>query len=302
MNISKRLYLTLLCATLCIFLFGCKSQDELHVIVPQGSPSYATLYLRDEDDYDIDVVLGPDPLVAAFGSHTYDVIIAPTNLGAKLYQSSKDYVCAASIVWGNYYLISHQDISIDHLGDKTIYAFGQNQTPDILLQYILSNQFQQSQLEYVSSTTEIITQFLLSPDDVYLIAEPALSQLSDQYSSIIHTIDVQALYTQYSGQQAYPQASVFVKATFDQDTINRIKTDIQLSIDKIHDFDVIEQTSQLLETTLSIESLQQSITHSYLNFVSGIDAKPAIEAYFNIIMQQNPQLIGQTLPEDSFYR
>ena len=111
---------------------SCKN-EKLTIIAPYGSPSYATVYL---DDYDISVVQGADPLVAAFGAKNYDVIIAPTNLGAKFYNASPEYQLAASIVWGNLFLISQRSIDIESLDHIDLYTFGYNQTPDIVLNYI----------------------------------------------------------------------------------------------------------------------------------------------------------------------
>ncbi len=69
-------------------LSSCKSEQITMVVPPAGSPQLAQLYMQDSDDYDVTIVEGADPLVAAFGSSSYDVIIAPTNLGAKLYDSN----------------------------------------------------------------------------------------------------------------------------------------------------------------------------------------------------------------------
>jgi len=70
--------------------------DELSVLIPFGSPalSMAGLLINEDNQvgeysldeyvtYKTEIVNGSDPLVAAFTSQRHDVIIAPTNLGAK---------------------------------------------------------------------------------------------------------------------------------------------------------------------------------------------------------------------------
>lgn len=298
----KKGYTCLVVICLCLLLFGCKSnRDILSVIVPYGSPSYATLYLGENDDYRLDVVQGADPLVAAFGSHQYDVIIAPTNLGAKFYQSSKDYILVSSIVWGNYYLLSKTPLSFDDLNHHKIYSFGQNQTPDIILNVILDFYDVTPEITYLSSALEVSTRFIQNPQDVYLMAEPMLSQL-EQSLDTCYTLDLQSAYQHVSGFDMYPQASVFVKSSLNDHTLNDIKNDLSEAITWVNDWDNLETIQQLLNSDISIEQLQTSIMRSHLVYKDAIDAKSQIETYFEIILSNNPLLIGNQLPESDFYR
>jgi len=125
--------------TLSVLLFGCqKETDVLTIMVPSGSPALAQIYLQQNvEQYRVDVVNGADGLLYAFGSASHDVIFAPTNLGAKLYQSGMNYLFAGTVVWGNYYLIAKNQSTFDiaSLEGKNVVVFGQNQTSDIILRY-----------------------------------------------------------------------------------------------------------------------------------------------------------------------
>lgn len=288
------------CFLISCLLFSCHQTERITILVPKGSPEYAVLYLDDEN-YNVEVVNGPDPLIAAFGSKTYDVIVAPTNLGAKFYQSSTDYQLNASIVWGNYYLISADPLTVDDLADQTINTFGQNQTPDIVLNYLLSNNQINATCNYLSSSLEISTQFMMDPHQIYMIAEPALSALIHEYGDI-HTLDLQALYTEASGQMSYPQASVFIRSSLSEQTVHTVQNDIEQSVTMINDKTNIDQTKSLLESSLDTQTLYASITRSHLSFLSAQQAKSQVESYFSLILNQNSALIGNSLPADSFYR
>ena len=86
------------------------------MLVPSGSTAMAlahlvatTPQLGDHVTYTVQpYVQGSDPLVAAFTSETSQVIVAPTNLGATLYQKELPYQLVATLVWGNLYLISNE--------------------------------------------------------------------------------------------------------------------------------------------------------------------------------------------------
>lgn len=294
----KKIYCLFIICMLCIITSCQKDIHKIRVIVPYGSPSYATLYLS--DDFEVDVINGVDPLIAAFGSKNYDVIVAPTNLGATLYQSSKSYVLAATIVWGNYFLISDSPISNYDLMHKTIYAFGENQTPDIILKHVCDSLSVDTSFNYLSSSVEITAQFLQSSNDIYLIAEPALSVLKDSFDTV-YTLDLQSYYHDNVNDGMFPQASVFVKSSLNESSISTIKSSILSAIENIQDSKNMQQTAQLLDSNLNLSTMMKSIEHSHLHFVDASSAKLAIEAYFELILEQNPYLIGNQLPDEEFY-
>ncbi len=277
-----------------VVLTNCR-QDQIKVIVPYGSPSYTTMYL--DDTYDVSVVLGADPLVAAFGSKDYDVIIAPTNLGAKFYNINQTYQIAATIVWGNLYLISKDQISIDDLANETIYAFGQNQTPDIILNEILADHNQSPTVTYQSSASEVISLFKTNERGIYLVAEPQLSILEQDQS--ISILDIQVLYQEMTGSHAYPQASVFVHKDLSDKDVENIKNDISHSMVNLVNKDNEAEVSDALDIDIHILSDVLSRSNVYYQEVS--DIKIDIENYLKMIINQNQNLLD-ALPDESFYR
>ena len=59
---------------------------KLNIIAPEGTPSLglSNFYIENSDTFNtFDIKGGSDPLVAAFNSDKYDIIVAPTNLGVK---------------------------------------------------------------------------------------------------------------------------------------------------------------------------------------------------------------------------
>ena len=94
-----------------LLLFSCEKKDEktYKVIMPSGTPLIAFGNLLDDNNFDIEVVNGSDPLQAAFIGGEYDIIVAPFNLGAKLYLAEKSsYLLEAIITTNNTYLISKE--------------------------------------------------------------------------------------------------------------------------------------------------------------------------------------------------
>lgn len=276
----------------------------LSVMVPAGSPALAQLYVQEESDaYDVDVVNGSDPLVAAFGSGSHDVIFAPTNLGAKLYNSGCGYVFAGAVVWGNYYLVAKtaEEFTLASLTGKTVVVFGQNQTSDIILRHILSENGVTANLTYVDSVATATAQFLADDSLVILTAEPSLSTLEGQVGDL-DVIDLQDAYADLTGSDSYPQAGVFVKSDLDPQLAFAFLTDLETSVERVNAN--VEEASDLavsLGYGFSRSVLITAIPNSHLAFVSAADSRTAVEAYFTMILGYAPALIGNALPDDGFY-
>jgi len=301
----KKLFSLLSITILSAILIACGSKNPvLTIMVPSGSPALAQLYLQsDTEHYQIDIVNGSDPLVAAFGSGSHDVIFAPTNLGAKLYNAGTDYLFAGTIVWGNYYLVTKGDAVFDlsSLAGKTIVVFGQNQTSDVILRYILAENEISATLVYVDAVATAAAQFLHDETLIIMTAEPTLSVLAAEKSEL-DVIDLQVEYQQITGSDSYPQAGVFVKSTLADSFVEDLLADLADSIDRVNDDPTAAaQLAISLGYAFSEAVLFTAIPNSHLIFADAQDSRDRLEAYFEIIMAFNPALVGGALPDDAFY-
>jgi len=296
----KKLLLIIL---LSFILFGCKKEDSIKIIVPYGSPELAQLYLENSSDYQVDVVSGPDPLVAAFGSSSHDVIFAPTNLGAKMYQSKDSYQLLATIVWGNYYLVSSssEEFNISSLDGKNITIFGKNQTSDIILKYLFSELNISPLITYVDSVSSAAQLFLTFQESIVLLAEPAYSNVMNQLP-LTQTIDIQEVYESVTGKDSYPQSGVFIRKNLEKSKILKIENDLINSIDNANQ-NPMEAALLAVELKMGLpkEIISNAILNSNLRYVSAKDSKEAIIFYFGLILSMNEALIGGQLPNDLFY-
>jgi NitT/TauT family transport system substrate-binding protein len=301
----RRLFILSLCLSLIGILTACQSDtDKISMMVPFGSPQLATLYLENnKDHYDVDIVSGPDMLISAFSSLSHDVIIAPTNLGARLYQSGSPYQLLASIVWGNFYIVSlNVDLdSITDLNQKSITVFGQNQTSDIIIKYIIESLNLDVTIDYVDSVSTALGMLISNQSDIIMIAEPSLSVLR-QTQSNLNIIDLQDVYQSITGTSSYPQAGVFVHKDLSKSKINRLKADLDASIALVNQNpELAGLLAETLKVGLSAQVIESAIPNSHLNYVSAQDSKSAIITYFELILSLNPNLIGGQLPDDGFY-
>lgn len=311
----KKLLSLFLVVALLVTVSGCKKEDvNLKIMAPIGSPALAQTYMEstlpslgDNVTYEIEVVSGVDPLVAAFTSGSHDIIYAPTNLGAKLVSTGVDYQLAATVVWGNLYLATGTDDTFDlsDLDGKTIVVFGENATPHIILKAILDNETYTVPpvLEFVDSAGTANATLIQDPSKIVLLAEPVLSVASlPSNVANLKSINLQVAWENLTGDSSYPQAGIFVKTGLDSDAVDAYLEQVELSIEAaLNDPAAVAQMGEDLGYTFPLPVMTSAIPRSNLEFVTAIDSKTALEAYFSYIIDFNAALIGGALPEDDFY-
>jgi len=300
----KKILLALLTVLGIGVFVGCRAEEPISLMVPSGSPALAQLYLQENNEgYEVSVVNGADPLIAAFGSESHDVIFAPTNLGAKLIGSGAGYRFGGAVVWGNYYLVGQttESFTLEYLQSRTVVVFGQNQTSDILLRYILSENEITSTFQYVDAVTTATAQFLADDSLVILTAEPSLSVLKESRPDL-DIIDLQAEYQKLTGESSYPQAGVFLRSTLDSARARAILDDLRFSVERVNENPEEAATMAVsLGHPFSAAVLIAAIPNSHLAFVDANLSRDALENYFSMILQYNLNLLGGALPTDEFY-
>lgn len=317
----KKILSILVLSILVFGLASCKDTEQekeavhLKIMAPIGTPALSQTYMEstlpsigDNVTYEIDSISGTDPLIAAFGSGSHDIIYAPTNLGAKLISTGLDYKFAGAVVWGNLYVAStgYDNFNLDDLEGQEIIAFGQNATPDIILQTILSNHtfITAPTITYVDSVTQAQAEILLDNTKIVLMAEPALSVLGlpTKLGENMDVIDLQNEWEIVSGSSSYPMAGIFVKSDLDIDTVEAYLAAVENSIDMANtNPSQVAQMAVDLEYGFPLGVLISSIPRSNLEFHSALDSKNALETYFTYILDLNGALIGGELPGDEFY-
>ena len=297
LKLSKKTLLFTL-SILILSLFGCK-KDTISLLIPTGGPAYATSYLQTNSKYDTTVVSGSDALTAAFNDIGYDVIIAPVNLGAKLYNAKPNYPLVGVITWGNYYLISETSFDLSSINRLEVTAFGENQIPDFLIQFIFNHYEIEYEITYMDSVAAITSAYLLDSSKVYLIAEPSLSILETKKT--VHKVDLQLQYQEITQMTGFPQAGVFVHKEMSEKELLELITDLTNSIDEIKTSP--DAYKQLLNVGIELpESIYlQALNNSHIEFKDAQTSKAALIDLFERIYAFNPAFIGK-LPNDSFYR
>lgn len=277
---------------------GCK-KTKIHLLVPTGGPQYATAYLQKDASYEMTVVSGAEALTAGFNDIGYDVIIAPVNLGAKMFQAKPNYPLIGVITWGNYYLISESTIDLSQMNRLEVIAFGENQIPDFLIQFIFDHYNLEVDITYLDSVAAIAGAYILDSSKVYLIAEPSMSVLETKKS--LQYIDLQAEYQAITGSAGFPQAGVFAKKGLSDSQVQSLVSDLIASTTALQEDPKAYEHLTSLGIELPKVAFQNAMLRSNLVFKDANTSKPDLVALFTQIMAFNPNFIGK-IPDETFYR
>lgn len=285
-----------------------QEKHKISLIAPEGTPSLAlaNFYEDNKDSYTtFDIKSGSDPLLAAFTSASYDVIVAPTNLGAKLYNENKaDYVLYQTIVWGNLYLVSSENISsFTDIENQELTIFGKNSTPDIITRSLLNhyNLSDKVTLNYVDDVATANAALKTGKAKYIISAQPSLSKINA--NNTYSVIDLQNEWAKISSSSSYPQASIFFKSSL-KGQIDDILEELTLSVTNTINNPSLsaERATTINKTfeTLGKETLQTAIPHCHYGIEE--NQKDAIEYYFSAMNSLGlSKQYGEKLPDQDFY-
>lgn len=311
----------LMATLLTLFLVACSNtkNSDINILVPNGTPFIAIGGLIGEEDIIIEAVSGPDLLVSGLISKSHDIIIAPINLGAKVYASgSINYQLDSIITYGSNYIVSRKKDELNHISDlheKALMAYGRGSIPDIILRKALSINHTYVDITYQNGMDQIIPFFVSNPDDpnyvtdstpqYILCAEPIISKLEIEYQMDLNIYPLQDNIFSYI--KSIPQAAIFVNKESNKikdinKTLIKIEENIlYLNNDPENYSDKIVNLHQYFKN-LKANIIAQSIPRSNIGFDKAIENQDYINSFFSILNDYNPELIGNKIPDKDFYR
>lgn len=296
----KKLFKVLIIVLTLVILTGCqtnKVNEEVKIITPQGNPYIALGNLIDEENITIDAVSGAANVKAALVAGEYDIVVAPLNIGAQLYsKGNSKYQISGVIALGNTYIVSNKATQLSTLSDlegKTILAYSQGGTPDIILQYVLKANNINVIIEYQESLEKVVPLFVQGKYDYILAAEPVISKLQISQKKELNILNLQDYI-----DKTIMQAAIFVNpVSTKQDSIKTVLNKIEKNVEEMNK-NTSEYVNKILNkdvyfSDLGENILNNSIPNSNLEFLNAKNNKTQIESYL--------EMIGYTLPSEDFY-
>jgi len=303
--------ITILLLFILFSLLGCANQSSqpqrLTVLVPNGMTAIAqsNIEYHQQDLYDIERVSGPQTLISSFTSESHDIIIAPINLGANLYQKNSNYQLAGVLTWTNFQILSKTPItSIEDFSNQTLIGFGQGSTPEIMIRYLF-NAYHLStpaELDFSAiSVQDALTRFMQNQYDFAIVSEPVSTQALSMNNEL-YVYDLASDWMMYTEQEIMPQAGVFVHKDLSLSQVNAYLNHLD-EASKLANSNpsLIAGLCESLEYPFSKNIIEASIPNGSILFQDHQDADISIQSFLQLIYDFNPALIGDALPDQGFY-
>lgn len=305
---------------------GEQSDITVNIIVPDGAPALSFAMLMAgaatlPDGYDETYSVGTgEQVVAKVLNKEADVAVIPLNAAATLYNRGVEYTLVSTNIDGILYIIgSGTATSLAGLVGEVVYSIGQGNTPEYVFKYLLSNagiEYEDGDtavagkvvIKYVADASSALPLILAGTVKYGLVGEPAATTAVTRgaASGVANLFDLQALWrTATSSEASYPQAGMLVKNSLIETHPEYVTALLSALI--ANENWVVENASTVGATLSNHGSL---LTTQYTadmitrcNIVTRVAGsnKTAIEAYFNVLYNFNPNSIGGKLPDDGMY-
>ena len=296
---NKKLLLTLLPL---IALSACNKAAyklDLQVASPAGSPAIALYkYLGDSDHLEVNT--DANNVVAYFSStktsERKDVILAPTNAGIAAINSGANYKIAATVTFGNFFLIStgsDEDKTLNK-GDKVM-AFQEKGVAGKLFNYLYGDK--ELDVEFKTTAADVKNAVLTDKDfnaDYILLAQPVVNAVVSAKEGYSVFANLQQDYKEKTGGKEITQASIFVRNDTDTQLLNNflknIKSDVEsllkkpeVFLDAVSGMDDTVVTAKVTAKKEAVVNLIKNGNALGLGFKYALENKASIDAFIGTL-------------------
>lgn len=225
---------------LTLALTGCSASTNqqtepqtVSILAPTGAPALAmTLATSDMDNITLDYTSGTDLLTAELAKTdgTYDIIVAPVNLGVKTFETNDTYKLAAILTWGNLYMVGTDEADLTDT-EAQVALFGEGAIPGMVYNKVEAENVT-AQTTWYSSVSEAQQALLSQQAQAALLAEPAVTATiakgKENGLDLRVLADLQTLWQdkEQSNEKGYPQAALFIKDSVSTDTLSQIQENL----------------------------------------------------------------------------
>ena len=255
-----------------------------------------------------------DELTGLVASGKVDIALLPANVASVLYHKTEGKVSVIDInTLGVLYLVSGDSSisSIENLSGKTVYLPGKGTTPEYVLRYLISASGLSDDavtLEFKSEASEVAAVLAEDPNAIGLLPQPFVTAAIAQNDSLSVVLDLTKVWDslQEDGSNSRLVTGVsIVNNEFlaaHKDLVDTFLTEHEASIaytaaDPEGAAALIEKAGIVAKAAIA----QKALPACNITYLDGQDMKDALNGYLSVLLSQNPQSVGGSLPEDDFY-
>jgi len=240
-----------------------------------------------------------------------DFAVLPTTMAAIIYNKGLEYRLIAIPVWGTLFLFG-KDSTItrwEDLRHKKVHVMARGMTPDVLFQYLLKKNGIDPQkditLDYSFPThIDLANAVAAGRAELGVISEPLVSLVIQKNKQVRAVFDLNKDWEKIQGSPI-AQTALLVRADIiekDPRLVEAVLDDYERSSRWVNQN---PDSAAVLIARYGIlpnaEVALQAIPGSGLHFVRAREIRSQITDYLKVFYNMNPQIIGEKLPDETFY-
>jgi NitT/TauT family transport system substrate-binding protein len=261
----------------------------------------------------------PDQLRAMIINKEVDFVAIPTNVASILYNKKQPIKMLNVSVWGILKILV-RDEKVKHLEDlkgQELVVPWRGDMPDIVLRAIMKKKGlgkEDIKLIYVSNPMDAAQQLIMRRADNILLPEPATSMVLRKTKSfpvsiiaptVFRGIDLQKEWGDvYKREAKIPQAGMAVVGDMieKKEIVKKFEEEYAKAMQwyKTHKKESGELVVKYVEM-FNEDAIADSIDHVQLDVKKAIDSQEELNFFFDVLKEDNPKIIGGSLPDEAFY-
>lgn len=250
------------------------------------------------------------------GDNQADFVTMPSNAASTFYNKGTDLKLLDISIWGILYVISTDPEirSFEDLKGREVVVPFKGDMPDLLFQHICSRSgidtSQDLTLFYATSPQQAAQLLLSGEKDCAILTEPLVTQVmmkGKQAGIDFHRcIDVQSEWNRVSGlPDRIPIAGTVALGPIRNNRIavDRFMEEYARAVDWIqkNPDEAGNLGASITQLGFEAKPVSESIKNTRWSFIPVSDCRSEIESFYTTLADQDPKIIGGSLPGDDFY-
>lgn len=263
------------------------------------------------NDYNFTIAGEADVLSAGLIKGEFDIAAIPCNLASVLFNKTEGRIKLAAVnTLGVLYIVETGDTinSVEDLKGKTIYSTGYGTTPQYTLNYLLSlyglDPEKDLTIEYKTEATEVAAILQEGQDIIAMLPQPYVTTVMMNNDRVRIALDIEEEWTRVNENSGVVTGALVVNSEFLNKHPQAVE-DFLLEYENSARYvnENIDSAAELVERfgLFKAAVAKKAIPFCNITFIRDLKMKEMVEAYLNILYEQNPNAIGGALPTDDFY-
>lgn len=289
-----------------------KPSEVINIGAMKGPTAMGMAQILDDESYQVSIVASPDEIVPMIVQGQVDIAAVPANLASVLYQKTEKQVSVLAVnTLGVLYLVENGETiqSVEDLKGKTIYASGKGATPEYALNSVLKaygiDPASDVTIEYKSEHAEVVAALAADQTAVGLLPQPFVTTALTKNENLRVALDLNELWESGNDDGSRLVTGVVIARN---EFLEEHKEDVEIFLtayEKSVEFvnKDVEAASEIIgaHDIVAKEVAAKAIPACSIVFIDGEEMQTMLSGYLGTLLEQNPQTIGGSKPDEGFY-